>query len=202
MLLTTQDYERIADAIRAAERTTSGEIVCVLMRRSSDYAYTPPLWAAFLALVAPWPLLLFTDLATREIFVAQIAVFIIAVLVFSWTPLRFLLTPRLVKRARARRAAIEQFYSRGVSATKDRTGVLIFVSVAERYARIIADDGLTAKIADAEWREALDLLLGNIREERIADGFVAAIEACGRLLAIHAPPRAASDNLPDKIYVL
>lgn len=202
MLLTTADCERIANAIRAAEKTTCGEIVCVLMRRSSDYAATPPLWAAFLALIAPWPLLMFTDLATREIFAAQIGVFVVAVLLISWAPLRFLLTPRLVKRARARRAAIEQFYSRGVSATRDRAGVLIFVSVAERYARIVADDGLATKITDDDWRRALDLLLANIREERIAEGFVAAVENCGRLLAAHAPPHPQSDDLPDKIYVL
>jgi len=112
------------------------------------------------------------------------------------------LTPRAVKRARAAREAIEQFFSRGVAATKGRTGVLIFVSCAERYARIVADDAIAAKIANDEWRGALDLLLEEIRRERVADGFVAAIEECARLLAQHAPPGANGDELPDKIYVI
>lgn len=201
MQLTTQDYERIAEAIRRAEETTSGEIVCVLARRSSDYAYVSPLWAAFIALVAPWPMLLFTDLSAREIFAAQITIFIVSALIVSWGPVRFLLTPRIVKRARAQRAAIEQFFTRGVAATKGSTGVLIFVSCAERYARIIADDAVAAKIANDEWRGALDLLLADMRQERIADGFVAAIEECARLLAQHAPP-GGEDELPDKIYVM
>ncbi|MGD9658565.1 MAG: TPM domain-containing protein [Methylocystis sp.] len=202
MRLTAQDVERIAQTIRRAEETTSGEIVCVLARRSSDYAYVPPLWGAFTALASPWPMLLFTDLSTREIFSAQIVIFVVATLFVSWGPVRFFLTPRAVKRARAAREAIEQFFSRGVSATKSRTGVLIFVSCAERYARIVADDAIAAKIANEEWRSALDRLLEEIRHERIADGFVAAIEECARLLAKHAPPGAGGDELPDKIYLI
>ncbi len=202
MQLTAQDVERIAQTIRRAEETTSGEIVCVLARRSSDYAYVPPLWGAFAALASPWPMLLFTDLSTREIFAAQIVIFVVATLFVSWGPARFFLTPRAVKRARAAREAIEQFFSRGVAATKGRTGVLIFVSCAERYARIVADDAIAAKIANDEWRNALDALLKDMRQERAADGFVAAIEECARLLAKHAPPGAHGDELPDKIYVI
>ncbi|TLG78733.1 TPM domain-containing protein [Methylocystis sp. B8] len=202
MQLTAQDYERIAETIRRAEETTSGEIVCVLARRSSDYAFVPPLWGAFVALASPWPMLLFTDLSTREIFAAQIAIFIVATLFVSWAPVRFLLTPRAVMRARAEREAIEQFFSRGVAGTKSRTGVLIFVSFAERYARIVADDAVAAKIANERWQVALNQLLEEIRQERVADGFVAAIEECARLLAQYAPPGASGDELPDKIYVM
>ncbi|MBG0795152.1 TPM domain-containing protein [Methylocystis sp. H62] len=202
MQLTADDFERIAEAIRRAEKKTSGEIVCVLARRSSDYAFVPPLWGAFVALASPWPMLLFTEISPREIFAAQIAIFIVATLVVSWGPARFLLTPRVVKRARAAREAIEQFFSRGVASTKGRTGVLIFVSCAERYARIVADEAIAAKISDDEWQAALDLLLADMRREKVADGFVAAIEECARLLARHAPPGASGDELPDKIYVV
>jgi len=80
--------------------------------------------------------------------------------------------------------------------------VLIFVSFEERYARIVADEAIAAKISNDEWQGALDLLLEDIRRERVADGFVAAIEACARLLARHAPPGASGDELPDKIYVM
>jgi len=201
MKFTTADYERVAAAVRRAEEKTSGEIVCALARRSSDYAYVPPLWAAFIALVAPWPMALLTDLSTKAIYATQIAIFILSVAVISWPPLRFALTPRLVKRTRAHRAAIEQFYMLGVAGTKGRTGVLIFVSVAEHYARIIADDGLSEKISDEEWRAALEPLLACMREGRCADGYVAAVEKCARLLALHAPPGAQDNELPDKIHL-
>ncbi|WP_036285840.1 TPM domain-containing protein [Methylocystis sp. ATCC 49242] len=202
MQFTTADYERIAEAIREAEKETSGEIVCALARRSSDYAYAPPLWAAFIALVAPWPMAVFTDLSTKTIYAAQIAIFIFSAAIISWPPLRFALTPRLVKRTRAQRAAIEQFHLLGVAGTKGRTGVLIFVSFAEHYARIVADDGLAGKISNEEWQSALDPLLACMREGRCADGFVAAIRECARLLARCAPPGAGENELPDKIHVM
>ena len=202
MRLSTQDIDRISDAIGRAETQTSGEIVCALTRRSSDYAYVPPLWAAFAALAAPWPLAEFTALSAIHIYAIQIGVFMLTALIVWWPPVRLALTPRLVKKRRAERASIEQFFIRGVSGTRGRTGVLIFVSFAEHYARIIADEGLSGKISDAEWGEALAPLLACLGEDRCADGFVAAIEECARLLARVAPPGAEGDELPDKIYVM
>lgn len=201
MPISSEDYTRIAGAIQAAERRTAGEIVCVLARRSSDYAYVPPLWAAFLALATPWPLVFFTELGVRAILAIQIITFVLATLVFAWPPLRLAATPRYVKRTRAHRAAIEQFFTRGVAGTRDHTGVLIFVSLGERYARIVADDGIAAKIGEDQWRAAIDLLRGHMREGRIADGFVAAIEECARILSAHVPP-GGRDELPDRIYVI
>jgi putative membrane protein len=117
-------------------------------------------------------------------------------------PLRLLLVPRAVRRARAHRAALEQFVVRRVAHTKQRTGVLIFVSLAERYARIIADDGIAEKVQGAEWQAAINALTGHMREGRIARGFVAAIERCGAVLAAHAPPDGSPNQLPDRLYVM
>jgi putative membrane protein len=201
MRFNEQDLDRIAAAIGEAEKKTSGEIVCALARRSSDYAYVPPLWAAFFALATPWPLAEFTALSAIDIYAIQIGVFMATALLIWWPPIRLALTPRLVKKRRAERAAIEQFFMRGVAGTKGRTGVLIFVSFAEHYARIIADEGLNGKISDEEWKAALEPLLTCLGQGRCAEGFVAAIEECARLLARAAPPGAEGDELPDKVYV-
>lgn len=201
MRLTTQDLDRIAEAIGRAEQLTSGEIVCALARRASDYAYVPPLWAAFFALVSPWPLAVFTDLPVKTIYAAQIGVFVLCALIVSWPPIRLALTPRLVKKRRAERAAVEQFFARGVAGTKRRTGVLIFVAFAERHARIVADEGLAGKVSDAEWQAALEPLLNSLGQGRCAEGFVLTIEECARLLARVAPPGAEGDELPNRIYL-
>jgi putative membrane protein len=201
MQISDEDARRIADAIRAAERQTTAEIVCVLARRSSDYAHVPALWAAFVALAAPWPLILFTHLPVKVIFAIQIAVFIVAAALFSLPALRAALIPRRIMRARAHRAAVEQFFARGISRTHNRSGVLIYVSLDERYARIVPDIGVAEKIPEAEWRGALDLLLGEMREKRIAEGFIAAIEESARLLSRHIPP-GGRDELPDRLYLM
>ena len=200
--ITKQDHEAISAAIRAAEQRTCGELVCVLAHSSSDYAYIPILWSSVLALLTPWPLIVFTQWSVQRIFLLQIAVFIVAALVFSWTPVRLTLVPRAVQRARAHRAAIEQFFVRRVSRTSNRSGVLIFVSLAEHYARVIADEGIAQKVHNSEWQAALDALIGHMRDGRIAQGFAAAVERCGAVLAAHAPPDGAANELPDRLYVM
>ncbi len=201
-MISNSERARIADAIRAAEGRTSGEIVCVLARSSSDYTYVPELWAAFLALVSPWIALALTHWSVERILALQIVIFIVAMLVLSWAPLRRALTPRAIQRTRAHRAAMEQFYARGLTQTPNRMGVMIFVSMEEHYARIVADDGVAARVEQRQWQEAVDVLIDHLRENRIADGFVAAIEKCGAILAAHAPPDGSGDTLPDRVYVI
>jgi putative membrane protein len=202
MPLTEHDRTAIAAAIREAEKRTCGQIVCVLARSSSDYSAVPIEWAAVLALIAPWPLIYFTQLSVQRIFLLQIAVFILAALILSWSPLRMALVPRAVRRARAHRGAIEQFFLRGLANTRHRCAVLIFASMAEHYARIVADEGVASKVGQSEWQAAVDELIRHMRDGQIAEGFIAAVECCGTVLAAHAPPVDPPDELPDRIFVL
>jgi putative membrane protein len=150
----------------------------------------------------PWPLIDFTPLSVQRIFLIQLGVFIVAGLIFSWMPLRLLLVPRALQRSRAHRAAIEQFVIRSISHTRNRTGILIFVSLAEHYARIIADEGIAAKVPAAEWQAAVDALIAHMRDNRIAAGFAAAVAQCGEVLARHAPPDGSPNELPDRLYIM
>jgi putative membrane protein len=202
MELTKQDYDAVSAAIREAEQRTCGQIVCVLTHASSAYAHIPVLWSSVLALFTPWPLIHFTQWSVQRIFLAQLIVFLVAALAFSWSPVRILLVPRAIRRARAHRAALEQFVLRGISRTRNRCGILIFVSVAEHYARIIADEGVAQKVHPAEWQAAIDALTSQIGEGHIAAGFIAAIERCGAVLAEHAPPDGSANELPDRLYVV
>jgi len=203
MEFTQEDHAAISTAIHAAEQRTSGQIVCVLVRSSSDYVHIPLLWASFLALCLPWPLIYLTHWSVQRIFLLQIVLFlVVAVLAFLSMPLRLALVPRPVQRARAHRAALEQFLLRGIIRTKNRTGVLIFVSLAEQYARIIADDGIARKVHHSEWQAAVDAVTARMHDVQIAAGFIAAIQRCGDVLATHAPPDGSSNELPDRFYVI
>ena len=203
MPIKKHDAERIAAAVASAEQRTSGEIVCVLARSSSRYGHAPLLWAAALALSAPALLLALTQLSAQAIYLIQIGVFFAAAGLMSLPILRYALVPRAAKRARAHRAALEQFFARRVSRTRDRNGVLIYVSLAERYARIVADDGIAAKVDQDVWQAAVDALVACMRQRRVGDGFVATIESCGATLASHFPGDGANPNeLPDKLIVL
>jgi putative membrane protein len=77
------------------------------------------------------------------------------------------------------------------------------LSLAERYVRVIADDGIAAKVPQSDWQDVVDILVAHMRDGRIGDGFVAAIERCGARLAEHFPRAAGSrDQLPDRLYLI
>ncbi|MFV0280512.1 MAG: TPM domain-containing protein [Rhodoblastus sp.] len=197
-----QGRARIAAAIHAAEQKTAGDIVCVLLRSSSSYSYAPLLWASFFALVSPWLFVAFSQVSVLRILAAQVVIFFISGLILMWAPLRMALVPRAVKRTRAHRAAMEQFFARGITQTQNRMGVMIFVSLAEHYAHVVADDGMAARVEPALWRKTVDALTAQIARDRLADGFVAAVESCGAIMAEAAPGDGADHALPDRIYIL
>jgi putative membrane protein len=203
MSITAQDRTRISAAIRAAEARTSGEIVCVLAQSSSGATALPIFIAAIAALALPWLLVAFTGLAVQRILSLQVIVFMALCAVLCLPAVRVALMPRATRRAVAHRAAVEQFDIRGIARTKDRSGILIFVSLAERYARIIADDGIAARVPQTQWQGAVDALVAHMRDARIADGFVAAIDSCADQLAAHFPRSETSkDELPNRIYLI
>ncbi len=200
--ITEQDRARIAAAIHAAEQRTAGDIVCVLMRSSSSYSYAPLLWASFVALLSPWALVAATQLSVTRILALQVAIFFVVGLALMYPPLRMALVPRAIKRTRAHRAGMEQFFARGVAQTKNRMGVMIFVSLAEHYAHVVADDGIASRVDHMVWRTTVDALTTHIGQGRVADGFIAAIELCGNVMAEIAPADGTGHTLPDRIYVL
>jgi putative membrane protein len=203
MSISAEDRKRISDAIRAVEAKTSGEIVCVLAETSSSATALPVFLAAIAALVLPWGLASLTAMPVYRMLSLQLAAFMILMALLCWAPIRVALMPRRARRAVAHRAAMQQFVARGISHKRDRTGILIFVSLAERYARIIADDGISARVPQSLWQAAVDALVAKMRSGRIADGFVEAVAMCGEVLAEHFPATETSRNeLADRIYLI
>jgi putative membrane protein len=203
MEMSAEDRDRITDAIRAVEARTTGEIVCVLAEQSSDSGALPILIAALVALASPWVLVAVTGLPVLAILSWQVVVFLGLAILLCLPRVRVALIPRRARRAMAFRVATEQFFTRSVSRKDDRSGILIFVSLAEHYARIIADDGIDARVPQPHWQAAVDALIAHARDDRVADGFIAAIEMCGAVLAEHFPGTDGRPNeLPDRIYFI
>ena len=214
------DRARVGAAVTAVESTTAGEVVTIVTEQSDDYAEIALIWCAaagFLALaamaLAPDFYLGLYDRMTgswasewhpREIFAVAL---LVASLKFGglwllqlWRPLRLLLVPGPVKHRRVRARAITFFKVGAERRTHGRTGILIYLSLRERRAEIVADEAIAAKVAPEVWGEAMVVMLAEIREGHIADGMIAAIGKVGEVLAEHLP-RAADDQneLPDRL---
>jgi putative membrane protein len=191
--MTEQEHARIAEAIRAAEANTAGEIYCVVAKRSDGYFFS----AAMVVTVS----ILLIGLAVSFLMEAwwltmRLPVFVSAqllalaaamALVYALPGLRIWLAPRRWQYIRSHDNALKQFLARNVHLTTERTGVLIFVSLAERYAEIVADAGINAKVPQDMWDSIVAGLIDDAKHGLLADGFVTAVAAVGALLAEHFP---------------
>ena len=199
----TEERVAIADAISRAESKTSGEIVMVVASASARYFVIGIMWAALLPLIVPLPLIWLTKWPVEHIYLAQLAVFALGVLLIQWEPLRLALVPNGVKRAHAHERAVEHFLVQNLHTTKGRTGVLIYVSFAERFAEVIADDGIYKKVPPETWEQVVRDFTHHLGRGARNEGLMSAIDACGKILAAHFPPgRHEIDELPNHLIVL
>ena len=225
MLLSPDDHKRIQQAVTAAELTTRGEIVCVIADEASPYLEVPFAWAAAVAIALPLLVLALSNFsshpdimawgwraahvgATHTHVIAALAAFAIAqsilfiavVLLVSIPVVRRFLTPASLKRGHVHQRALEQFVARDLHKTHEHTGVLIYASLAERCAEVLADTGVVAKVPMSAWDDVIAKLVGDIKAGVPSDGFVEAVEHCGQILATHFPAHGRNLNeLPDAI---
>jgi len=192
-LLTAADRARIEEAARRAETRTSGEIVPFVVAACDDYDdacwKAGTLGALGLALVAGivhqlggfwgvWSLLW----VTLPSLVGAAVGYLTARLVPS---LRRWLVPSDVVELRVRRRALAAFVEEEVFATRDRTGILLFVALFEHRVVVLGDEGINRVVDRGEWTSIVDALVAAIRAGRLSAGMVEAVEACGELLVRH-----------------
>jgi putative membrane protein len=221
--LSEADHARVTAAVAEAEAHTAGEIVTVVADRSDGYSDVALAWSAIVAFTALIVLALFPDFylwlvdrvldnwahewTPREIFalaaVVAIAKFLGMWLIQLWQPLKFWLILPPIKTQRTFARAVSLFKVGAERRTHGRTGILIYLSMRERRAQIIADEAIASKVAPETWGEAMAAMLVEIRQGRCADGMIAAVEKVGAVLAEHFP-RAEDDvnELPDRLIEL
>lgn len=199
-ILTAREREAVASAIREAESRTDGEVYCVLAHSSDSYFF-PAAFIVGLAMLAASVLvsaalhLWWYDIGVVTFVAAQLAAYGSALLLLWAVPaLRLACVPRRLRYRRAHDQARSQFLARNIHMTDRRTGVLIFVSLAERYAEIVADAGINAHVEQDRWDETVALLVDRAGKGRVADGFVEAVSMVGALLARHVPATAGKPN--------
>jgi putative membrane protein len=219
-MLSEQDRKRIAEAVAAAEARSAGEIVTIVTPQSDPYRDVALAWSisiAFLALaaleLAPnfylgliervlglWD----HEWTPRQVLGIALTVaalkFLGMLLIMAWRPLRLALTPTPIKAARVHARALTCFRIGAEGRTTGRTGILIYLSLAEHRAEIIADEAIASKVAPEVWGDAMHALLGPIRAGQVGEGMIAAIGKVGAVLAEHLPRADDDENeLPDRV---
>lgn len=218
--LNADQHKLVSDAVAAAEQTTAGEIVTVLADRSDGYTDVVLLWAAALSFTVmslfalfPLPFMNLWDsliggwmhewttgeLASMTIALG-LATFVATWAVQLWEPLKFSLIPRPVKMARVHAQAVKHFKVGAERRTHGRTGVLLYLSMREHRAEIVADEPIAEKVNAEVWGEAMADMLVEIKQGKIAEGLAAGVRDVGAVLSEHFP-RADDDvnELPDRL---
>jgi putative membrane protein len=218
--LSDADHAIVTAAVAAAEQHTSGEIVTIVAAQSNDYDDVALVWASVIAFLAMSVIALFPEFYRglydglsggwgHEMTVNQWLGTVIAVgvlkwigiwLILLWRPLRRMLTPRAIKAQRVRTRAIDLFKVGTEARTMGRTGVLLYLSLAEHRADIVADQAIAARVAPDVWGEALAALIDRVRAGQPGEGMADAVARIGVVLAEHFPRGDENPNeLPDRL---
>jgi putative membrane protein len=185
--LTSEECQRIDDAIRAIEQRTGAALDFMINRASDRYLIYPLIWAGCGALLGTVLVaLLWPNLDDRETIFIEITILIVLLLAFDWLPIRIWLVPVRVRHAHARQLAHRRFADHVANHDLHRGRILVFVSMAEHYVEIIADHATHALVAGRVWNSIVDEFLAAIKADRVAEGALAALAACGGILEGHA----------------
>ncbi len=217
------DHTIVTDAVATAEAETDAEIVTIVARRSDAYHDAGLHWAILCAFLVLAFAAAFPHLAEgfiiwvrggweHEVASQTLLLFLLAGMLLKFLVVRYLLaipalrmafTPRSTKARRVRRRAMQLFRTAAQSRTAHLTGVLIYLSLDEHRAEIVADEAIASKVTPDVWGEAMAALIAEAREGRVAQGMAKAVEIAGHVLAEHCPRSGSNPNeLPDRLIEL
>lgn len=221
--MSESDHKLVTEAVTDAETRTDGEIVTIVSDRSDSYHDVGLHYAVLAMLLVPavigfLPQSTF-DWATGQflgwnpqitrgtlmalLFMKLASVFLIVRYALAYFPLRMALTPAATKTRRVRRRALQLFKAGAERRTLGRTGVLLYLSLAEHRAEIVADEAIHGKVAPELWGDAMAALLSEVKAGRPGEGMAKAVRLISDVLAEHFPKTDADHNeLPDRLIEL
>ena len=198
---TEAEKERIRQAIIAAESTTSGEIVPMVVKASARYTEVELLCLVtglFVGMIVEW---FWSDPWGSEYMnlwpiVGALTGFLLGRMSF----IKRLVAPTSRIAEAVHTLALASFSEHGLHYTREHTGILILVSLLEHRVEVLADRGINAKVESGTWQEIVNILTEGLKSGQACDAFCRAIERCAGILAAHFP-RAAddTDELPNRL---
>ena len=218
-----EDHVLITEAVARAEALSDGEIVTIVADRSDSYHDVALHWAVLAMLLVPaalaalpqslidkasalllgWNAEPTRPLVMLLLVVKLAAVFLIVRLVLAHPRIRMALTPGSTKNRRVGRRALQLFRVAAEKKTHGRTGVLLYLSLLERRAEIVADEAIHSKVEPEVWGEAMVALIDKVREGCPGEGMALAVDRIGAVLAGVLPKTLGDPNqIPDRLIEL
>ena len=199
-MFSAADLARVREAVAKAEQRTAGELVTYLVGECDTYPEATLRAALFGALAAPFVAAVLTSglpgtyieswgdpmwtspLVAWLVLPAAFGALFSALVVHCLPSLRRLLVTRAALERRVALRAESAFLEEEVFATRDRTGILIFLALFERRALILGDEGIDERVKPEEWHAIVQRLVTGMRSSDPTGALIHAIEECGELL--------------------
>lgn len=199
---TKEEQEQIEAAVKAAEMKTSGEIVPMVVDSSNDYPRADLIGGGSLALATG--LLVSWGFGGESIW-WFLPIFIVGFFVFqqiirNLPALKHKLIHPDELTAEVKEKALVSFLEQGLHETRDRTGILILISLFEHRVQILADSGINEKVPENTWDEIVATIIAGLKSGDTCHAVCQAIERCGNLLEENFPRKDDdTDELPNLI---
>lgn len=194
-LLSLDDMYEIEKEIESLEAVTSGEIVPVIARRSSSYKTVEVVDTMVFAYIFMFIFYgVHKSLNPLNIIVLTLVAILVSALMFRFNYIKRIFVPRMLMRHKVHTAAMTSFYKNGVYNTREKTGVLIYISLMERMVVVIGDEGIHSKVGDEAWSNVINTIVAGIKKKKLTHGIVQGIESCRTLLKTHFPASADNKN--------
>ncbi len=217
--LSPEELLEIKNAVQTAEGTTAGEIATAFIKESDDYAVYELLFALFCGFLYLMGIMffessieqtikaMFWDYSIRHllVFYSFSPFLVIAIFYFlaNFPIIDRLIVPKSVMKRKVNQRATRHFLESGVYNTKNRTGILIFISQLEHRVELLADKGIAQNIPQEKWDSLVNHIIAGIKAKRLVPHLKEAISQCGQLLAVHYPIQTDDVNeLKDDIAIL
>lgn len=208
-LLSCQEVERIQKAVAQVEEVTSGEVLPVIRSSCGNYRDSVLLGVLLSQGVYSLVWVLGVLLKNPPLSSFEFGAFLLGFLVLTLGAVALphvfpSLLRKMVSRKRLEDTVAEKAFSAfvryGVSGTKERSGILIFIALFERQVIILADKGINDEVERSFWQQVSDSIAKGMKEGRAVEAIEEAIVSCRDRLAHHFPPSETNPNeLPDLI---
>ncbi len=207
--LSSDDFRLIEEAVGKVEKKTSGEVVPMIVRRSSTIGHVPLTLLLFLIVIwflSDWIFSLYTEIALLEsplyMVLGLVIIFFLTRILSPLEWVQRILTPCHDQALQVNQRAEIEFFESDIRETKNSTGVLLMLSLMERRAVVLSDKTISDKLSPETWKKVIDRMISGIRNKNVAAGMIEGIDICGELLSKHFPlPPGDINELPNHLVI-
>ncbi len=216
---TEADRKTVSASIKQAESNTSGEIAVAVIKESYNYAVYEIIASIIISFF--YFIFMMFYVAEIEIFLQRqfwdysvnylplfygFSIFIVMTIfyfLFNISSLDRLIVPKKVRNSKVKERATRHFMESGIADTRDRTGILIFISILERRVELLADRGIAEKISQEKWNDIVSNIVSGIKSGQLNSRLNEAVAECGNLLQEFFPIKEDDTNeLSNEVEIL